>query len=142
MKWLVSIVGVLGLLVLAYILYARLVSGPADVNELLADPKGERAARVMLLEFGDDMRIPVNYLREGNQVFVGADGRWWRAFRDGGAPVSVLIRGESLTGHAMVVLDDPAYVEDVFSRLRPAVPDWLPDWLNGKLVVITLSTAE
>ena len=141
MKWLVGIVGVLVLLVLSYSLYARLVSSPADVNQLLTNPQGERAGRVMLLEFAD-MRIPVNYLREGNQVFVGADGSWRRAFRDEGAPVSVLIRGESLTGHAMVVLDDPAYVEDVFSRLRPAVPDWLPDWLNGKLVVITLSTAQ
>jgi hypothetical protein len=26
----------------------------------------------------------------------------------------------------------------VFARLRPKVPSWLPLWLNGKLVVITL----
>jgi len=41
--------------------------------------------------------------------------------------------------YAVVVLDDQAYVDDVFSRLRPTVPKWLPDWLNGKLVVVTLS---
>ena len=29
-------------------------------------------------------------------------------------------------------------IDDVFARLRPAAPEWLPDWLNGKLVVISL----
>ena len=51
----------------------------------------------------------------------------------------MIIRGLEFRGHGRVVLDDPTYVEDVFSRLRPTVPEWLPDWLNGKLVVITLT---
>ena len=38
----------------------------------------------------------------------------------------------------MTKLDDPDYIKDIFSRLRPTVPKWLPDALNGKLVVITL----
>ena len=43
------------------------------------------------------------------------------------------------TGHARTVLDDPDYTADVFSRLRPTVPGWLPSWLNAKLVVVTLT---
>ena len=82
---------------------------------------------------------PVNYLREGNLVFMGIDGRWWREFLDEGAPVEMLIRGERLAWHARTILDDPGYKADVFGRLRPTVPEWLPDWLNGKLVVISLS---
>ena len=47
---------------------------------------------------------PVNYLREGDQVFVGADGRWWRAFRSGDVPVSPFIKGQKLSGRARTVL--------------------------------------
>jgi hypothetical protein len=61
-----------------------------------------------------------------------------RAFREGGASVTLVIRGETLTGHARVVLDDPVYRDDVFRRLRPNVPAWLPDWLDARLVVVEL----
>jgi hypothetical protein len=50
----------------------------------------------------------------------------------------MFIQGETFEGHARVVLNDPVLVEDVFTRLRPTVPEWLPDALNGKLVTITL----
>jgi hypothetical protein len=92
----------------------------------------------MLLTLPDGRTLPVNYLREGDKVFAGADGRWWRAFREGDVPVTVLVKGETLSGRASAVLDDPEYTEDVFSRLRPTVPKWLPDALNGVLVVVTL----
>jgi len=82
--------------------------------------------------------FPVNYLREGNLVFAGADGRWWREFREGNVPVTVEIRGEVFSGKASVVLDDPDYTRDVFKRLRPNVPKWLPLWLDAYLVVIEL----
>ena len=49
----------------------------------------------------------------------------------------MLIQNQRLLGHA--VLDDPQFVAEVFARLRPKVPGWLPAWLNGKLVVIELS---
>ncbi len=107
----------------------------ADIRE---NPDGERARRAMLIYLEDGRMYPVNYLMEDNLVFMGIDGLWWRAFEDEGAPVSMLIRGREYTGHARVILDDPAYTEDVFSRLRPTVPEWLPDWLNGKLVEIEL----
>ena len=52
----------------------------------------------------------------------------------------MLIAGEPYKGFAELAADDPAYIEDVFSRLRPTTPDWLPSWLNAQLVVITLDS--
>ena len=107
-------------------------------EDIRANPDGERARRTMLLTLADGRMYPVNYLVEDNLVFMGIDGRWWREFTEDGAPVEMYIRGNTLTGHGRVVLDDQAYVDDVFARLRPTAPAWLPAWLNGKLVVITL----
>ena len=139
LKWLAIAVAVAALLLLAVRTYFEWVGNPRVTEELRRDPMGERASIVMLLRFADGRQIPVNYLREGDEVYVGADGPWWRRFRDGGESVTLEIRGETLSGHAVVVLDDPDRVRDVFSRLRPTVPSWLPAWLNGKLVVISLA---
>ena len=144
MKWvLIVLVAVIALPVALYLgtlAYYNLVGNDRVAEELRANPDGERANIVMLLTLPSGQVLPVNYLREGNQVFAGADGRWWRAFRDGDVPVSVLIKGERLSGKARVVLDDPEYTRDVFSRLRPAAPKWLPDWLNANLIVIDLES--
>lgn len=121
-----------------YYAYTTLVVNPKVAEELRLEPQGDRAARVMLLTISDEKVIPVNYLQEGDTVYVGADGPWWREFRSPGAPVELFVKGEQLKGHASVVLDDQAFVDDVFARLRPAAPAWLPDWLNGKLVVIEI----
>ena len=142
MNWLIWVVVSLAVLIGGYLLYGQFVGNPRVVDEILEDPGGVRAGIVMLLTLPDGKRIPVHYLREGSLVFAGADGRWWRAFGGGGAPATLLIRGETLTGIAHVVLDDQDYVDDVFARLRPNVPKWLPDWLNGKLVVVQLDRAE
>ena len=69
------------------------------------------------------------------------DGFWWRQFTGEGQPVEMFIRGERVNGHAKTVLDSPDYVSDIFKRLRPKVPAWLPSWLNGKLIVIEVSDA-
>ena len=54
----------------------RLASANTKVaKDLRLNPNGERAELVMLLTFQDGRELPVNYLREGDQVFVGADGR-------------------------------------------------------------------
>jgi hypothetical protein len=131
---LVSLVALIGV----YYVYTVQVVNPRVAAELVDAPDGSRAARVMLLTMPDERVIPVNYLREGQLVFAGADGPWWRDFLAGDVPVELLIRGETLYGVANVVEDNPAYKADVFARLRPDVPDWLPDWANAKLVVITL----
>ena len=137
MKWFFIVLAVLAVLVVAYGYYIRSVANPRVAEELKTDPQGARAERAMLLTFADGRVLPVNYLWEGDKVFAGADGRWWRAFQGDGAPVSVLIKGQTMTGHATVELDDQAYIDDVFSRLRPAA-SWVPKALDAKLVVITL----
>lgn len=141
LKWTGVVIGALAILLGAAALFFSLVVNPAVMNEIRTNPTGEEAQEAMLLTF-QGKTLPVNYLKEGNTVFMGVDGRWWRAFTGGPAPVSMLIQGETYNGLGEVVLDDPAYVEDVFSRLRPTAPEWLPVWLNGKLVVITIETPE
>ncbi len=142
LKWILIILGVLAAALLAFRAYFMLIGNPRVAAELRDDPQGERAGIVMLLELPDGRELPVNYLREGNQVFVGVDGRWWRLLREGNAPVTMLIRGETLNGKARVVFDDPAYKRAVFDRLRPTAPTWLPEWLDGHLVVIDLDPVE
>ena len=105
MKWLLIIpaviVGVIILLLLGVRAYYAYSFNAKVAEELRASPDGERAELVMLLTFPDGSELPVNYLREGNQVFAGADGRWWRAFREGDVPVKVFIKGEALSGRAI-----------------------------------------
>lgn len=137
MKWVLLVIGLLAVLVTGYSVYTLVVANPRVVEELRTDPEGERAARAMLMTLPDGRALPVNYLREGDKVFAGADGPWWRAFQGEGAPVSLLIRGQMLTGHATVELEDTVYRKEIFSRLRPAA-SWLPGWLDAKLVVIVL----
>jgi hypothetical protein len=119
----ITIVGVvLSLLVLAMVgiwFYYDSVANPRVVRELMAEPDGERAQKVMLLTLPSGRRLPVNYLREGDRVYAAADGTWWKELVGDGVPVTVLVRGESLTGRARAVRDDPEYTADVFSRLRP-----------------------
>ncbi len=139
-KWVLIVVA--GLVVLGIGYRALTVD---DMNakvaaDIRANPQGERAARTMLLTLADGRMYPVNFLHEGDKVFMGIDGLWWREFLVVGQPFSLFIQGSEYRGHAVAVLDDPAYTADIFSRLRPTVPKWLPDWLNGKLVVISLES--
>lgn len=138
LKWagIVMAVLVVGLIVLR--IFYGLITNPKVIDEITVDPGGERAGIVMALTLPDGRTLPVNYLREGDRVYAGADGRWWRTLREGDAPVTVMIRGETLAGRAHVVLDDPAYKAGVFARLRPTVPEWLPAFLDAHLVVIEL----
>ena len=125
-------------LVYGYLYYSKAVINPSVVKELPYHPAGERAGIVGLFTLPSGRKVPANYLREGNKVFFGVDGRWWRELTGSEKQLSVLLRGESLKGTARVVLNDPDYTRDVFARLRPKAPSWLPAWLKGKLVVITL----
>ena len=128
-------------MIVAGVAYRAMTFGDRNAQiaeDIRTNPDGERAIRSMLLWLEDGTMYPVNYLKEDPYVYMGIDGLWWREFQEEGAPVRMLIRGQEYSGHAKVVLDDPMFKEDVFSRLRPTVPEWLPDWLNGKLVVIKL----
>ncbi len=135
------VLATLTLLIVGYGVYVTSIGNSGVVAELKQNPMGERAERAMLLTFPDGKTIPVNYLREDDRVYAGADGAWWRAFDGEGAAVTLLIQGEALTGHATVELRDQEFIDDVFSRLRPTVPEWLPDWANGKLVIVDLKVS-
>ncbi len=138
MRVMIAVAVLLVLGVAGTALYVVHVFNPRVADEIRHDPQGVRARETMLLTLPGGRSIPVNYLREGDTVFAGADHSWWRAFADEGAATRVLIRGQSLRGHARAVRDDPVYRDAVFARLRPRAPGWLPEWLKGTLVVITL----
>ena len=107
------------------------------MNEIRSEPFGERARKTMIVTLEDGRVYPVNFLREDGRVYMGIDGLWWRVFQGEGSRVQMEINDRIVTGTGVVILDDPARVDDVFSRLRPTVPEWLPRALNGKLVEIT-----
>ena len=83
----------------------RLVLGACDEFGLIYATGLGLSCGWMLLTFPDGRESPINYLREADQVFVGADGWWWRSFRDGNVPVKVRIKGEEFTGRARTVMD-------------------------------------
>ena len=114
-----AIAALLALLVLGVWLYFGQFANPRTIRELIEQPDGERAQKVMLLTLPSRRVIPVNYLREGEMVYAGSDGGWWRELAGSGQPVVLFIRGETLIGTGRAVRDDPDYTAEVFSRLRP-----------------------
>ena len=66
---------------------------------------------------GQTYSLPVAYRRDGDHVWIGIGAptqkRWWRNFLGDGAPVEVLLGGETRTGHAVAVRDggDDVHVE-------------------------------
>ena len=138
MRLLTFVVALLILGLGGFAVYQVKVLNPQVARELRAIPDGERAARVMLMTIADRKTIPVNYLREGKKVFVGADGPWWREMLGNGQPVTLLIKGEKFAGTARAVSGQPEYTKEVFKRLRPDVPKWIPGRLSGVLIVIEL----
>ena len=133
--WLLLLV--VALLTLGGLKFRVSVVNDRVIEEIKANPMGARAQRTMIVTLRDGRIFPVNYLVEDGRVYMGIDGLWWRAFQGEGSSVTLFIQGEQFEGHATLILDDPSRVKDVFSRLRPTVPKWLPDQLNGKLVEVT-----
>ncbi len=62
--------------------------------------------------------FPVDYLRESNIVYVGADSGWWKHL-EGGAEVHLLIQGRERVGRALPILNDPDRSTAGFKKLRP-----------------------
>jgi len=132
-KWIGIGVACVVVIVAAVPLYYAFFMNPKVARELREDPDGERAGKVMLITLPSGRAIPVNYLRDGDTVYAGADGSWWKELRGGGGRGRVLVRGETLEGHMRAVEDDPALRDSVFERLRPTAPRWA-----GTLVVVDL----
>lgn len=116
---LLAVVVVLALVPLGGFLYYDLFANPRIARELMESPDGERAKKVMLITLPSGRRLPVNYWRDGDMVYAGADGRWWKELVGEGHPVTILLRSEMLEGVARAVVDDPEYTKRVFASLRP-----------------------
>jgi hypothetical protein len=134
-KYVLIAILALAVLVAGYSIYLARLVNPRVVRELRESPDGERARKVMLLTLPSGRVLPVNYLREADTIWAAADGRWWRELRGEGAPVEVLVRGETRAGRARAIEGDPAERSAVFDRLRPSAPKAF-----GTLVRIDLST--
>ena len=134
MKYLLIAMLALCLLAAGYGVYMARVANPSVERELRENPEGERARKVMLITLPSGRTLPVNYLREGDTIYAGADGRWWHELRGEGASVGLLVRGETLVGRARAIEDDPDHRSAVFDRLRPSAPK-----IFGTLVQIDLA---
>jgi len=135
MKYVLIVIVALFVLAAGYAAYMVFVANPGIERELRENPEGERARKVMLIVLPSGRVLPVNYLREGDTVYAAADGRWWRELRGQGAPVEILVRGETLVGQARAIEDDPDHRVAVFDRLRPSAPK-----LFGTLVQIDMAS--
>jgi hypothetical protein len=131
-----AVLAVLAVAVTGYWQYVERLANPRIARELRAEPNGERARRVMLLELPSGRSLPVNYLREHDIVYAAADGGWWSELAEGSHSVEVLVRGEVLHGAARAILDDPERTRDVFFRLRPNALEGF-----GVLIEIALAPA-
>ena len=129
---------ILVLIFLYFYIATVFVGNPRIIAELQSEPDGQLSDLVGILTLPDERKIPVNYLHRNKQVFLGADGPWWRDFRGDGAEVAMWIKGNEFRGIATVKLGESATKDRVFPIIRPRVPEWLPDFLNAKLVVIQL----
>ena len=134
MKFVLIAIVALLVFVAGYAIYMARIANPGVEHELREEPNGERAGRVMLIMLPDGRTLPVNYLREGETVYAAADGRWWQQLRGQGKIVELLVRGETLTGLARAIEDDPDHRSAVFDRLRPSAPK-----VFGTLVQIDLA---
>lgn len=68
---------------------------------------------------GRTITTPVNYVRDGNTLWVTSQrGRkWWRNLK-GGAPVSVLVAGRELGGRGEAIVDRQAVATNLVAFLR------------------------
>ena len=84
-----------------------------------------------------DMKtFPVDYLREGDMVYVGCDSGWWKHL-EGGAEVRMLIQGTEFVGWATPIVDDTERNRAGFRKLRP----WTykrAEWMGGVFVEIQI----
>lgn len=63
--------------------------------------------------------FPAGYERENDTVYVTSHGtNWWKNLRQGGQEVTVVLRGERLTGHVTVEEDDRAVAGSVYDVLQ------------------------
>ena len=114
------------LLAVAAFTVSACVNAEQDMAELRANPQGELAQTVMILTLPDGEDIPVNYVREEDFVYSGADGFWWRQLRGDGVRVDVYIKGEELTGLGRAVENDKERAREILAKVRPGFERFSP----------------
>jgi hypothetical protein len=108
------LVGIAGVLAVAHLLVPTVLR--SERHALVS-------GHIMLItmkkrDTADAITFPVDYLREGDAVYVGSDSDWWTHLQ-GGAEVRLLIQGTELVGWATPIVDDPDRSREGFKKLRP-----------------------
>jgi len=64
---------------------------------------------------------PVNYLRDGNLLWVTSirTRTWWRNLK-GGAQLNVLLAGQSMKAYGVVIVDDQAVADSLVAYFQKA----------------------
>ena len=70
---------------------------------------------------GQAFTTPVNYVRQGNVVYITSrrERTWWRNLR-GGGPVTLHLQGQEVKGSATVAEDDPGVAAGLTAYLSQA----------------------
>lgn len=84
--------------------------------------RGIGSKTLMTLQFtgrktGKTYEFPVGYMQRGQTVYVYSPFSWWRNLQ-GGAPVTVVIKGQTLTGTADVNTDTDEIAKGLDAYLR------------------------
>ena len=87
----------------------RLLSG----NTLLLTITGRKT--------GKHYTIPISYIQDGNLLTCYTASMWWKNMR-GGAPVTVVLRGQKRSGHAEAIADDPQRIAEALTNVFRRVP--------------------
>jgi deazaflavin-dependent oxidoreductase (nitroreductase family) len=90
--------------------------GLLSKNTLLIAVTGRRSGR--------QYTTPVNYVRDGERITVISqmERTWWKNLR-GGAQVTVLLRGQTLTGTATAITnDDRPIADDLVAYYEELIP--------------------
>ena len=97
--------------------------------------KGVMLVTVTGRKSGKSISTPMNYLRDGNTLWVISwrERTWWKNLR-GGANVRVLLAGQSVEGRGLVIEEEKALAKSLFDYYRK-----LPQY--AKYVQIGLDTA-
>lgn len=71
---------------------------------------------------GTVYRTPIAYVREGDTLLMSTDSRWWRNLQ-GGAPVSVILRGKKVSGKGWAI-ENTVRGAEILRTLVDAIPTY------------------
>jgi deazaflavin-dependent oxidoreductase (nitroreductase family) len=106
----------------------RWVLNPMMTVFLKTPLHGLVSGNTMLITFtgrksGKQYTTPVGYIRDGDTVICLTHSRWWKNL-EGGAKVSLRIRGRDVQGLAQPVADDVPRIAEGLRKFLVQVPSW------------------